>query len=81
MLSERQKYYDMERNKTYDFPPPRNTPRSYIEAEHHSHIRSQDKWADDNTNVSMPNWMMDILEIDTPLQKISILAQMSLSMT
>lgn len=54
----------MERNTQYDFPPPRNTPRSYIDEEHHLYIKPQDKWAYDYTNVSMPEWMMKMLQTE-----------------
>ena len=58
------KFYDTDR-RVYPFPPPRNTPQHFIRdsPEFPSlRVRPQDRWQSDS--VSIPVWMLDMLEKD-----------------
>ncbi|KAL7534641.1 hypothetical protein ACHAXR_006013 [Thalassiosira sp. AJA248-18] len=55
------KYYDLE-GYAYDFPPPRNTPGSFLHDEYFSsYIHPRDRWT--NTITKMPPWMLNTLAI------------------
>lgn len=59
------KYYDLERKKAYVFPPPRNTPESFLSNEYFSdYVRPQDRWAAENRQTEMPTWMLNMLALD-----------------
>lgn len=62
------KYYDKERNEPYDYPTPRNIPQEFLDQNYfsHSYIRPQDRWAHTNKVSKMPNWMLNMLAIDSP---------------
>lgn len=60
-----QRWYDKERKTRYDFPPPRNVPEHFIEKIYYSSfVRPQDRWAQENSETSMPSWMLNMLALD-----------------
>ena len=62
--SSTQKYKDREKY-SYDFPPPRRSPRVFLEEEYFtSFVRPQDRWANESTQFKMPLWMMNMIAID-----------------
>ena len=59
------KFKDREKY-TYDFPPPRWTPRAFLEEEYFaSYIRPQDRWVNESTVTSMPRWMLNMIALDS----------------
>ena len=54
----------MERN-AYEFPPPRNVPRQFLDDEcFSSYVRPQDRSAEETAKTKMSTWMLNMLAID-----------------
>lgn len=63
-----EKYYDLDRQKIYTFPPPRAAPLKFIDEEFFSeYVRPQDRWAQQNANSKMPTWLLNMLALDAEL--------------
>ena len=60
------KYHDLERKKSYSYPPPRAIPQVFIETEYFSDrfVRPQDRWAEEFKVSKMPSWMLNMQAID-----------------
>lgn len=72
-----EEYRDLE-NKKYDFPPPRNIPKSFLDSEYFtaSYIPPRERWAQENAETKMPSWMLNMLVLDgsssaTPRNNVS----------
>ena len=58
------KYKDREKY-SYDFPPPRWSPRVFIDDEYFTNfVRPQDRWANESAQFKMPLWMMNMIALD-----------------
>ena len=64
--SEDQNYYDKEAQHIYAYPPPRYTPKVFIREEYFtsSYVRPQDRWAEENNESKIPNWILNMLLLD-----------------
>ena len=60
---EEKKYYDADKFP-YDSPPPRQSPRNFINEEFSSFVRPQDRSWIERDSDGMPEWIWDMLRID-----------------
>ena len=62
------KYYDSEGN-TYKYPPPRGEVKDFINKEllADDYVSPQKRWALDNKKTKMPQWMQNIIDIDSTM--------------
>jgi len=60
---EDKKYYDGDKF-SYESPPPRQSPRNFINEEFSSFVRPQDKSWRERDSDGMPEWMWEMLRID-----------------
>ena len=60
------KYYDMEGQHPYDFPPPKNVPENFVNEEYFVTYatKPRDRWVEENRESKMPRWMLNMLAID-----------------
>ena len=63
--SEDQRYHNKEAQHIYAYPPTLH-PKSFIREEYFisSYVRPQDRWAEENNESKIPNWMLNMLLLD-----------------
>ena len=61
-------YHDKERNKPYDYPPPRNTVSDFLTATGYvsdpEYVPPRQRWVREDATSDMPSWMLNMLAID-----------------